>query len=356
MGTIMSNHYKIEIKNIYKIFGADPGTAMEKIKAGTSKSDILDQTRCVVGLNDVSLGIEAGHIHVIMGLSGSGKSTLIRHFNRLIDPTSGQVIVDGQDVLQFNKQELEHYRRHKISMVFQRFGLCPHLTVLANAAFGLKIQGVERSQREEKARYWLEQVGLSGVEEHYPHQLSGGMQQRVGLARALVNDPDILLMDEAFSALDPLIKSEMQDQLLQLQQKLNKTIVFITHDLDEALKIGDRIALLKDGELIQQGTPAQILMEPAGDYVKSFIGGVNRYKAIRVGHVMREAQPLAMVKGGENFSQTPPAGHEMVRASQSLEEIMPLLMDTDSDLAVFDDDANLTGYLNKNKVMTVLYH
>jgi glycine betaine/proline transport system ATP-binding protein len=301
------------------------------------------------------MAIETGHIHVIMGLSGSGKSTLIRHFNRLIEPTSGQVIVDGQNVLEFSKKELEHYRRHKVSMVFQRFGLCPHETVLANAAFGLKIQGVGRAEREGKARYWLEQVGLAGVEKHYPRQLSGGMQQRVGLTRALVNDPDILLMDEAFSALDPLIKSEMQDQLLQLQKKLNKTIVFITHDLDEALKIGDRIALLKDGELVQQGTPSQILMNPAGDYVKSFIGGVNRYKAIRVGHLMRKA-PLTMVKGGESFSQARPSPSGTVRANQPLEEVMPLLMETDSSLAVHNDEGSLIGYLDKAEVMTALYH
>ncbi|WP_282615287.1 quaternary amine ABC transporter ATP-binding protein [Pseudomonas violetae] len=351
----MSSNYKIEIKNIYKVFGADPTTAMAKIKAGVSKSDILKQTSCVVGLSDVSMAIETGHIHVIMGLSGSGKSTLIRHFNRLIEPTSGQVIVDGQNVLEFSKKELEHYRRHKVSMVFQRFGLCPHETVLANAAFGLKIQGVGRAEREKKARYWLEQVGLASVEKHYPHQLSGGMQQRVGLARALVNDPDILLMDEAFSALDPLIKSEMQDQLLQLQKKLNKTIVFITHDLDEALKIGDRIALLKDGELVQQGTPAQILMQPEGDYVKSFIGGVNRYKAIRVGHLMRKV-PLAMVKGGESFSQARPATAGTVRANQPLEEIMSLLMGTESSLAVHNDEGSLIGYLDKAEVMTALYH
>ncbi len=351
----MSSNYKIEIKNIYKVFGADPSAAMAKIKAGASKSDVLKQTSCVVGLSDVSMAIETGHIHVIMGLSGSGKSTLIRHFNRLIEPTSGQVIIDGQNVLEFSKKELEHYRRHKVSMVFQRFGLCPHETVLANAAFGLKIQGVGRAEREEKARYWLEQVGLAGVEKHYPHQLSGGMQQRVGLARALVNDPDILLMDEAFSALDPLIKSEMQDQLLQLQKKLNKTIVFITHDLDEALKIGDRIALLKDGELVQQGTPAQILMQPEGDYVKSFIGGVNRYKAIRVSHLMRKV-PLAMVKGGEPFSQPRPASAGTVRANQPLEEVMPLLMGTDSSLAVHNDDGSLIGYLDKAEVMTALYH
>ncbi|MFG0465368.1 glycine betaine/L-proline ABC transporter ATP-binding protein [Pseudomonas putida] len=347
----MSSNYKIEIKNIYKVFGAAPANAIARIKGGASKGEILKQTGNVVGLNDVSMAIEAGHIHVIMGLSGSGKSTLIRHFNRLIEPTSGQVLVDGQDVLKFSKKELEHYRRHKISMVFQRFGLCPHDTVLDNAAFGLKVQGVARAEREEKARYWLEQVGLAGVERHYPRQLSGGMQQRVGLARALVNDPDILLMDEAFSALDPLIKSEMQDQLLVLQKKLNKTIVFITHDLDEALKIGDRIAILKDGELVQQGTPSEILMQPADDYVKEFIGGVNRYKAIRVSHLLRKPA-LSMVSAGHHTS--PPPTSRYVRLNQSLEQVLPLLMQSDEPLAVRNDDGKLVGYLDKPDVMAAL--
>ncbi|WP_298717674.1 glycine betaine/L-proline ABC transporter ATP-binding protein [uncultured Oceanisphaera sp.] len=349
----MSKNYQIEIRNIYKVFGSNPTDVMSRIKAGASKTEILEQTAHVVGLNDVSLSIEAGHIYVIMGLSGSGKSTLIRHFNRLIDPTSGQVIVDGKNVMEFGKKELEAFRRNKISMVFQRFGLLPHETVLSNAAFGLKVQGVAKAEREKKALYWLEQVGLAGVESHYPSQLSGGMQQRVGLARALVNDPDILLMDEAFSALDPLIKSEMQDQLLVLQKKLNKTIVFITHDLDEALKIGDRIAILKDGELIQEGTPSDILMKPANGYVEEFIGGVNRSKAIRVGHLMRSAA-MTMASGAEPFNQGRFDATHAVRIDQTLEEILPQLISGASSIPVIDASNALVGYLDKTDVIAAL--
>ncbi|CAM5371153.1 betaine/proline/choline family ABC transporter ATP-binding protein [Rhodanobacter lindaniclasticus] len=237
-------------------------------------------------MRDISLSVEEGSIYVIMGLSGSGKSTLIRHFNRLIEPTAGQIVVDGVDVVSTGKRELEQFRQKTMSMVFQRFGLFPHRTVLENAAYGLAVQGVARAQREDKARYWLDQVGLKEFEEQYPDQLSGGMQQRVGLARALATDAEILLMDEAFSALDPLIRREMQDQLLQLQLKLNKTIVFITHDLDEALRLGNRIAILKDGELIQEGTPEDILLNPATEYVQTFLQDVNRTKVLSASHAV----------------------------------------------------------------------
>ncbi|MDF5436286.1 betaine/proline/choline family ABC transporter ATP-binding protein, partial [Vibrio parahaemolyticus] len=222
-----------------------------------------------------NLQIQKGEIFVIMGLSGSGKSTMIRHFNRLIDPTMGQILVEGVDVMQLSNKELEQFRRHKMSMVFQRFGLLPHRTVIDNIAYGLEVQGMNKEARLEKANEWLETVGLTGYEHRYPAQLSGGQQQRVGLARALATDAEILLMDEAFSALDPLIRSEMQDQLVELQQKLHKTIIFITHDLDEALRLGDRIAILKDGELVQQGSPDEILLHPADEYVEAFVKDVN---------------------------------------------------------------------------------
>ncbi|WP_438391908.1 quaternary amine ABC transporter ATP-binding protein [Caballeronia sp. DA-9] len=345
--------YKIEIHNVYKVFGTDTAKAMALIRSGAHKADILRTTGNVVGLNNVSLSVKTGHVHVIMGLSGSGKSTLIRHFNRLVDPTSGEVIVDGENILKFNKKQIEAYRRHKTSMVFQRFGLCPHNTVLSNAAFGLRVQGVARKEREKTALHWLEQVGLGGVEKHYPRQLSGGMQQRVGLARALANNPDILLMDEAFSALDPLIKCEMQDQLLRLQRKLNKTIVFITHDLDEALKIGDQITILKDGELIQQGTPTEILLQPATDYVRDFVGGVNRFKAIRVEHLLRKIQ-MAIVENGDVYTRSSFDPATAVRASQSIEEVMPLLMGNSASLAVHNDDGKMIGYLDKPKVLAML--
>ena len=281
---------KIEVKNIYKIFGPHPKKWLEAAQGGMSKEQLLAESGHTLGLRDISLSIEEGSIYVIMGLSGSGKSTLIRHFNRLIEPSAGHILVDGVDVVSLNKRDLEIFRQKKMSMVFQRFGLFPHRTVLDNAAYGLTVQGVGRAEREKRAREWLDQVGLSGFENQYPHQLSGGMQQRVGLARALATDAEILLMDEAFSALDPLIRREMQDQLLQLQAKLNKTIVFITHDLDEALRLGNRIAILKDGELVQEGTPEDILLNPANDYVQSFLQDVNRTKVLNATHAVNPAR------------------------------------------------------------------
>ncbi|AZW30432.1 glycine betaine/L-proline transport ATP binding subunit [Bordetella bronchiseptica GA96-01] len=277
---------KIEVKNIYKIFGPHPGKWLQAARDGISKEDLLAKSGHTLGLRDISLSIEEGSIYVIMGLSGSGKSTLIRHFNRLIEPSAGHILVDGVDVVSLNKRDLETFRQKKMSMVFQRFGLFPHRTVLDNAGYGLAVQGVARAEREQRARHWLDQVGLSGFENQYPHQLSGGMQQRVGLARALATDAEILLMDEAFSALDPLIRREMQDHLLQLQAKLNKTIVFITHDLDEALRLGNRIAILKDGELVQEGTPEDILLNPATEYVQSFLQDVNRTKVLNAAHAV----------------------------------------------------------------------
>jgi len=284
---------KIEVRHIYKVFGPRPQRWMGAVREGISKEALLERSGHTLGLRDISLSIEEGHIHVIMGLSGSGKSTLIRHFNRLIDPSAGQILVDGVDVMSLRPRELERFRQAKMSMVFQRFGLLPHRTVLDNAAYGLAVQGMGRAERKARAMHWLEQVGLSGFEAQYPHQLSGGMQQRVGLARALATDAEILLMDEAFSALDPLIRREMQDQLLALQARLNKTIVFITHDLDEALRLGNRIAILKDGELVQEGAPEDILLAPANDYVQSFLQDVNRGKVLNAAHACNE-RPLTL--------------------------------------------------------------
>ncbi len=262
---------KIEVKNVFKIFGPRADAALALIRQGRSKAEVLAQTGCVVGVNDLSLTIGAGEIFVIMGLSGSGKSTLVRHFNRLIDPTSGEILVDGEDILRYDMEALRQFRRRKISMVFQSFGLLPHKSVLDNVAYGLKVRGESRAQCHERALHWIATVGLKGYEKSYPHQLSGGMRQRVGLARALAADTEIILMDEAFSALDPLIRADMQDQLLELQKTLHKTIVFITHDLDEAVRIGNRIAILEDGQLIQVGTPREILHQPADDYVDRFV-------------------------------------------------------------------------------------
>ena len=262
---------KIEVRNVFKVFGNREKDVLALIHQGKNKEQVLTETGCVVGINDLSLSIHAGEVFVIMGLSGSGKSTLVRHFNRLIDPTSGQILVDGDNILEYDMPALRQLRRHKISMVFQNFGLLPHRNVLDNVAYGLKVRGETQAQCIERARHWVSVVGLQGYEQAFIHQLSGGMRQRVGLARALATDTDIILMDEAFSALDPLIRAEMQDQLLELQRTLQKTIVFITHDLDEALRIGNRIAILRDGQLIQVGTPEEILQSPADDYVGRFV-------------------------------------------------------------------------------------
>jgi len=270
----------IELRRVTKVFGPRPRSVLPLLEDGLDKAAVLERTGHTVGLADVSLSMEAGRTFVVMGLSGCGKSTLLRHLNRLIEPTAGAVEVDGIDVLALSRAELEAFRRQKTGMVFQRFGLFPHRTVAGNVAYGLTVQGVERAARDEAARRWIEAVGLAGYEDAYPDQLSGGMQQRVGLARALATDPDILLMDEPFGALDPLIRRDMQDQLIALQRRLHKTIVFITHDLDEALRLGDRIAILNDGRVVQVGAPDDILLRPADDYVAAFVKDVNRGRVL----------------------------------------------------------------------------
>lgn len=262
---------KVELRDVYKIFGPRPQQALDLLRQGQDKQSVQQQTGCIVGLSGVNACFPARQISCVMGLSGSGKSTLVRHINRLIDPTAGQVLVDGQDILQLDMASLRQLRRHTISMVFQAFGLLPHLTVQDNVAFGLEVRGDGRRAAREQALQWLERVGLQDYARNYPDELSGGMQQRVGLARALAVDADILLMDEAFSALDPLIRYEMQDELLRLQQSLQKTIIFITHDIDEALRIGRHIVVLREGRVEQSGTPAQIRDEPANDYVARFV-------------------------------------------------------------------------------------
>lgn len=286
----------IRIRNLYKLFGPTPDKALELAKQGMSKQELRDMHGHVLGLKDINIDMPGGGIQVVMGLSGSGKSTLIRHINRLIDPTAGEVLVDiaGQetDVVKMSPRALLRFRREQTAMVFQKFALFPHCTVLENAEYGLHVQGMARKKRKEQALHWIERVGLKGYEDHYPNQLSGGMQQRVGLARALTNDAPILLMDEAFSALDPLIRSDMQSILLDLQQDMGKTIVFITHDLDEALRIGDRIAILRDGEVQQQGTGQQIVLKPANDYIASFVRDVNRGRVIRCRTLMQSSSPV----------------------------------------------------------------
>lgn len=292
-----NNQVKIKVSEVTKIFGKSSKKALQLLKEGKSKQEILQATGATVGVNRASFEVKAGEIFVIMGLSGSGKSTLVRLINRLIEPTVGEVQIDGKDVVKLNKEELRNVRRKKISMVFQKFALFPHRTVLENTEYGLEIQGIDNHERSKKAMEALQLVGLSGYENQYPSQLSGGMQQRVGLARALANDPDILLMDEAFSALDPLIRKDMQDELLELQSTMEKTIVFITHDLDEALRIGDRIALMKDGNIVQIGTPEEILMNPSNEYVERFVEDVDLSKVLTAGHVMKRASTVQIDKG-----------------------------------------------------------
>ncbi|MCF3640890.1 glycine betaine/L-proline ABC transporter ATP-binding protein [Rhizobium sp. TRM95111] len=281
----MASH-EIEIKSLYKIFGPNGRDYVEQVKNGLGKAELNEKYGHVLGLQDINILMPAGGVMVVMGLSGSGKSTLIRHINRLIEPTSGEVLYDGVDVCKMNENDLREFRRHKTAMVFQKFALLPHRTVIENTIYGLEIQGVPDSESRIRARGWIERVGLSGFENHYPNQLSGGMQQRVGLARALTNDADILLMDEAYSALDPLIRVDMQTVLLDLQKELKKTVVFITHDLDEALRLGDKIAILRDGKVVQQGTGQEIVLKPADDYITAFVKEVNRGRVINVETIM----------------------------------------------------------------------
>lgn len=384
----------ITIEGLYKVFGKKPESVMPLVHEGRSKDDILAETGHTLGLKDINLTINKGEIFVIMGLSGSGKSTLIRHFNRLIDPTEGVIKVEDTDVMMLSPKELEHFRRHKMSMVFQRFGLMPHRTVLENVGYGLSIQGQSKAAWSAKAKEWLETVGLAGYEEQYPAQLSGGQQQRVGLARALCTDAEILLMDEAFSALDPLIRSEMQDQLIELQDKLHKTIIFITHDLDEALRIGDRIAILKDGEMVQQGTPDDILLNPATDYVEAFVKDVNRARALTVETVMKPpsrritadtiAEALVQMKAmKDNYGYyVNDDGYQGVVTQEALEacrddvsqemsdkvwedmpgispdamleSVIPETLEAKYPLPVVDEDGNLKGELSRRNLAGVL--
>lgn len=266
-----SGEVKIKIRGVYKVFGRRESEAMELLRAGTEKSEVQAATGANVGLAGVDADIPAGIITCVMGLSGSGKSTLVRHLNRLIDPSAGRILFDGEDILELSMAQLRELRRHRVSMVFQSFGLLPHITVLDNVAFGLHVRGETRAQARSTARLWLERVGLAEYERNFPDELSGGMRQRVGLARALAIDADVLLMDEAFSALDPLIRYDMQDQLLELQQRLRKTIVFITHDIEEALRLGQHVIILRDGKVEQVGSPDDIRNQPANDYVARFL-------------------------------------------------------------------------------------
>ncbi|PWE54654.1 proline/glycine betaine ABC transporter ATP-binding protein [Metarhizobium album] len=322
----------IRIRNLYKIFGPDAAAHIDAVRNGLTKAELNEKYGHVLGLRDINIEMPSGSIQVIMGLSGSGKSTLIRHINRLIDPTAGEVLVDGVDIVGMNEKDLREFRRHQTAMVFQKFALLPHRSVLDNTIFGLEIQGLSRQQSVDTAMRWLERVGLKGFEKKYPNQLSGGMQQRVGLARALSNDAPVLLMDEAYSALDPLIRTDMQTVLLDLQKEIRKTVVFITHDLDEALRLGDQIAILRDGEVIQQGTSQDIVLRPADDYVANFVREVNRGRVVHVEAVMR---PL---------DAPPAADRPTITSGVTIEDALRILATApDGDITVVDTTAKPIG-------------
>ena len=330
---------KVEVRNLYKVFGDRPKQALSLLEQGTSKEEIFNRTGMTIGVKDANLAIEEGEIFVVMGLSGSGKSTLVRLLNRLIEPTQGEVYIDGEDITNMSDDNLRAVRRKKISMVFQSFALMPHLNVLDNTAFGLELSGEALESRHEKAIQALAQVGLEANASSYPDELSGGMQQRVGLARALANNPDVLLMDEAFSALDPLIRTEMQDELLKLQAQHQRTVIFISHDLDEAMRIGDRIAIMQGGEVVQVGTPDEILHNTANDYVRSFFKGVDVSSVFTAGDIARKQQVTLIQK----------------QSSEGLLAGLKALQDYDREFAyVIGKDGHLIGVVSADSLRQVI--
>ncbi|WP_373756722.1 quaternary amine ABC transporter ATP-binding protein [Streptococcus ferus] len=386
---------KLEVKHLTKIFGKKQKVALEMIKQQKSKTEILEKTGATVGVYDASFDVNEGEIFVIMGLSGSGKSTLVRLLNRLIEPSSGDIYLDGKDISKMNAEELRHVRRHSVNMVFQNFGLFPHKTILENTEFGLELRGVPKEERLKLAEQALENSNLLAFKDQYPSQLSGGMQQRVGLARALANDPEILLMDEAFSALDPLIRKEMQDELLDLQDRVQKTIIFITHDLNEALRIGDRIALMKDGQIMQIGTGEEILTKPANDFVREFVEDVDRSKVLTAQNIMIKPLTTTIEIDGPQVALTRMHNEEVsmlmatnrrrqllgsLTADAAIEarkkklplsevidrdvrtvskdtvitDIMPLIYDSSAPIAVTDDNNRLLGVIIRGRVIEAL--
>ncbi len=385
----------MSVKGLTRVFGPDPDKALELHRSGRSKQEIYEETGATLALNNVSLDIMPGEIFVLMGLSGSGKSTLLRCINRLIEPTAGEIRINGEDIVGMSQDELRETRRRRLGMIFQNFALLPHRTVLENVAFGLEIQGVPADERSRKAEEVLQMVGLGGYGGSMPSGLSGGMKQRVGLARALTSDPDILLMDEAFSALDPLIRREMQDELLDLQQRLAKTIIFVTHDLDEALKLGDRIALMKDGAIVQVGTPEEILTNPENAYVEKFVADVDLTRVLSASDVMRLPEPVAQCTAGprvalhlmeehditrifvvtrqrllrglvtlEDAAGAVRTGRQMgdvliteipvVAPDASLADIISLIVESPYPVAVADDTGRLRGVISRGAILAAL--
>ena len=339
----------IEISDVWKIFGANADEALQAIKnEGLSKAEIHDKYNAVVGVADVSLSVNRGEIFCIMGLSGSGKSTLVRHFNRLLEPTAGQILIEGIDVMALGPKELQKFRNNKIGMVFQNFALLPHRSVLDNVAMPLEIRQISKTDRQRQAAKILDIVELGAWGNKFAHELSGGMQQRVGLARALAADPDVLLMDEPFSALDPLIRRQLQDEFIRLSQILKKTTIFITHDLDEAVRVGDRIAIMRDGRVVQIGTAEDIVMHPADDYVADFVAGISRLKVVRAHAVM---QPLEKYKanGGKLTRDAP-----RVNESEALSTLIHLAIDEESPIIVEDGGVDVGVITRKDILRTVI--
>ncbi|WP_434603670.1 glycine betaine/L-proline ABC transporter ATP-binding protein [Pseudomonas sp. Z4-7] len=376
----------ISVKNVFKIFGAQPDAAMKMLAAGACKKDVFEKTGQVIGVFDASFAVKRGEIFVIMGLSGSGKSTMVRLFNRLIEPTSGSIYLNGREITGLADKALLDVRRKEMGMVFQSFALMPHMSVLENTAFGLEISGIAEKERHSRAREALSQVGLAGQEHSYPHQLSGGMQQRVGLARALANDPTILLMDEAFSALDPLIRSEMQGELIRLQAEQKRTIIFISHDIEEAVRIGHRIAIMEGGQVVQIGTPQELISQPANDYVRTFFKGFDSSRILKAGDVARlDPEWVRKVNGqAPQFKAGLPFGylvdergqllgvvdidtsgaggsthhtqhqHQPVFTDTPLHEVLEIAANLPYPVPVLDRSGALTGTLSKSELLQTL--
>ncbi|MDJ0776405.1 MAG: glycine betaine/L-proline ABC transporter ATP-binding protein [Gammaproteobacteria bacterium] len=338
----MSEAPKIVCNNIWKIFGTYPERTLQNLDHSLSRAEVQAQTGHVIGVKDVSFEIRTGETFVVMGLSGSGKSTLVRCISRLIQPTAGEVIIDGEDIMKYNDAQLTDLRRFRMSMVFQHFGLFPHRKVIENISFGLEIRGMDKRERKARSMEVLEKVGLHGWADHYPRELSGGMQQRVGLARAMAVDPEILIFDEPFSALDPLIRREMQDELLKIQAEVHKTMIFITHDFLEAIKMGDHIAIMKDGEVVQIGTPEEIVASPVDDYVREFTEDVPRYKVLSVGKIMRDPSTSVTADG------------VCCSMGAKLDSLIDLAIETQGPLGVVDERGQLVGEIDQAMILKAM--
>lgn len=335
----------ISVKNIYKVFGPQPDLAMKMVQGGASKAEVFETTGQVIGVFDANFAVKRGEIFVIMGLSGSGKSTMVRLFNRLIEPTSGSIFLNGKEITGLADKDLLQVRRKDMGMVFQSFALMPHMNVLDNVGFGLAISGVTEKERNSRSVEALRQVGLGGQEYCFPHQLSGGMQQRVGLARALANDPAILLMDEAFSALDPMIRSEMQGELIKLQAEQNRTIIFISHDIDEAVRIGHRIAIMEGGRVVQIGTPRELLTQPANDYVRAFFNGFDTSKILRAGDIAQRDLGIVYQPGQQNT----------LSADAPLKEIFSIVAASSTPVPVVDEVGLYMGSISQGQLLNCLH-